>query len=204
MGIQTKDLNPDSLTPRLRGVTEKPLTLYTTMTYRSIIHLSFFISVVLLLSGCGGERLPPGIPKLYPATITVMQDGNPLAYAEVIIMNVDPTVNWSAGGATDKNGTLKLRTMGRYDGAPLGKYKVAVRKRETPDITLPTSSNNADMAREYSRIMKEIENNTFDIVDPKFYLGLTELVIEITHSNRKFTVDVSPAVRIHVPPPQKG
>ena len=171
------------------------------MNYRSIIVSCLFASCILLFSGCGGEQLPPGIPKLYPATLTVMQDGKPLADAEIIMINVDPSTNWSAGGVTDQNGVLKLRTMGRYNGAPVGKYKVAVQKTETPDISLPYDppydppSDPAEL-REYNRLVKEIRDNTFLLVDEKFSIEKTELEVEITPTELKVTVDVSPAVRV--------
>jgi hypothetical protein len=181
-----------------------PSTNNHQMNYRLIV-LYLLVSTVLFLSGCGGEQLPPGIPKLYPATITVVQDGHPLAGAEVIILNADPSTNWSAGGVTDSNGVLKLKTMGRYAGAPLGTYKVSVSKIEVPDITLPSDVPDDPAERkEYNRIVKEIENNTFYIVDPKFKLGRSQLKVEITPSNLHHEVDVSPAIRVKVPPAQQG
>ena len=174
------------------------------MTYRFVVFSCLSASIVLMLSGCGGERLPPGIPKLYPATLTVMQDGNPLAGAEVIIINTDPAVNWPAGGITDQNGVLRLRTMGRYDGAPAGTYIVSVSKREVPDIILPDEPSTPEEQREYNRLFREIEENTFDLVDPKFGLGVSQLEIEITPSSFRVEVDVSPAVRIKVPPSPRG
>ena len=175
------------------------------MNYRFAVFSPLFVSAILLCTGCGGEKLPPGMPKLYPATITVIQDGRPLAGAEVIILNVDPSANWSAGGVTDNSGTLKLRTLGRYNGAPVGKYKVAVIKIENPDIALPSGSpSTPEERKEYDRLLKEIEDNTFYLVDPKFGLEKTELEVEITPSNLKVTVDVSPAVRIKVPPASRG
>ena len=180
------------------------MAIIMTMNSRCIIHSCFLASLILLLSGCGGERLPPGMPKLYSATITVTQDGAPLVGAEVIILNVDPSVSWSAGGTTDENGTLKLRTMGRYNGAPAGRYKVAVRKVETPNIALPPLPTNPEQAKEYRRVMQEIEDNSYYLVDERFYIGRTELEVEITPSARQFTVDVSPAVRVKVPAQPSG
>ena len=175
------------------------------MNIRFIILLCFFALVIPLFSGCGGEQLPPGIPKLYPATLTVTQDGKPLADAEIVMINADPSTSWSAGGVTNQNGVLKLRTMGRYEGAPVGKYIVAVQKIETLDIKLPDEmpSDSAGL-REYNQLAKKIEDNTFYVVDPKFGLGKTELEVEITPSNLKVEVDVSPAIRVKVPSAQGG
>ena len=171
------------------------------MTYRFIIFPSLFASIALFLSGCGGEKLPPGMPKLYPATVTVTQDGNPLAGAEVILINVEPSErNWSTGGTTDANGVIRLRTLGRYTGAPIGTYLVAVSKIEAPDINLPSETpDDPEERREHNRLVREIAENTFYVVDPKFGLGRTELTVEVTPSNLSHTIDVSPAVRIRVP-----
>ena len=174
------------------------------MNFRMILPLCLVMACFLMFSGCG-EKMPPGLPKLYPATITVMQDGQPLAGAEIVVINTDPATNWSAGGLTDSNGVVKLRTMGRYDGAPLGTYKVGVRKEEIPNITLPMEvpSDPAEM-REYNRIVKDIEDNTFLLVEDKFSIINTQLEVEITASNLNGTVDVSPAVRVKAPPVPKG
>lgn len=58
--------------------------------------------------------------------------------------------------------------------------------------------------RKYNQLVKQIEDNTFYLVDPKFALGVTELEVEITPSNLHVTVDVSPAIRAKVPPAPKG
>jgi hypothetical protein len=160
--------------------------------------------LLCFVAGCGGERLPPGMPKLYPAAITVTQDGKPLEGANIVLFNIDSDAKWSAGGVTDQDGVLKLRTMGRYAGAPAGTYKVSVSKIETPGISLPDEPSTPEARREYNRIAKEIENNTFYTVDPKFGLGKTKLEVEITPTNLKLSVDVSPAVRIKVPPEPRG
>ena len=174
------------------------------MTYRFANFSCLCVFVFLLFAGCGGDKLPPGIPKLYPATLTVIQDGKPLAGAEIIMINVDPAINWSAGGVTDQNGVLKLRTQGRYNGAPAGRYKVAVEKTEIPDIVRPEEPSNSEEMTEYNRIIREIRENTFHVVDQKFGMEKTKLEVEISPSNLKVTVDVSPAVHVKVTPAPRG
>ena len=170
-------------------------------------------ALTLSFSGCGGEQLPPGMPKLYPATLTVMQDGKPLAGARVTMMNTDPEVNWPTGGTTDNNGVIRLMTMGRYNGAPAGTYRVYVSKIEMPEIpdilrsdppSGPDGRPDQDVRQEYNRLVREINENSFYVVDPKFALtpgneGSTGLEVEIAPSNFRVTVDVSPAVRIPAP-----
>jgi hypothetical protein len=92
--------------------------------------------------------------------------------------------------------------MGRYNGVPVGTYRVAVRKIEAPDIVLPGEMpDDPEGRREFNRLAREIEENTFHLVDPKFWLGgASRLEVEITPSDLRITVDVSPAVRIKVTP----
>ena len=95
--------------------------------------------------------------------------------------------------------------MGQYKGAPLGKYKVGVRKVEVPDINLPLIiPSDPEGMREYNRIAKEIEDNTFLLVEDKFSITNTQQEVEITASNLNGTVDVSPAIRVKAPPVPRG
>jgi len=88
-----------------------------------------FTAVVLLgilfIAGCGGQKLPGDLPKLYPAQIEVTADGEKLAGAGVTLSLVGGAGE-SVGGSTDAKGIAKLYTRGQYAGAPAGKYKVCV------------------------------------------------------------------------------
>ncbi|MDR1493714.1 MAG: carboxypeptidase-like regulatory domain-containing protein [Planctomycetaceae bacterium] len=172
----------------------------------SLFCLSILTYLCLFPLGCI-QKLPPGIPTLYPAEITIIQDGKPLADASVVIINLTPSVNWSGGGNTNKNGVLKLKTMGQYHGVPLGKYKVSVQKIEYPgDIVLPLNPPYEDKAamKEYNRLLKKYEDNTFQLVDNKFSLINTPLVFEVTPQNLRITLDVSPAIRMKAPTSPQG
>ncbi|MCL2623091.1 MAG: carboxypeptidase-like regulatory domain-containing protein [Planctomycetaceae bacterium] len=137
------------------------------------------------------------MPRLYPATVTVMQDGKPLAGAEVFLLNLDTSVNWPVGAITNASGVAVLRTNGQYPGAPEGQYKVTVRKTEIPDLELPVEVPIDPAGRtEYNRIQQEIHNNTFDLVEEEFMrLAKTPLTLAITPNQLKLELDVSPAVR---------
>ena len=81
---------------------------------------------ILLFSGCGEPR-PDGMPKLYPVTLTLEQEGKPLAEATVILVPQFPCT-WTVGGITDTSGRVQLKTHGKHDGAPAGNFKICVRK----------------------------------------------------------------------------
>ena len=93
-----------------------------------------FLSLVFVVSlGCG-SKMPPGMPKLYPATATVtFEDGKPVGGASVIFRLTDPvlTRTWLHAGTTDSDGKVKLMTDGEYPGIPAGKYSVTIEKYET-------------------------------------------------------------------------
>ncbi|MDR1959235.1 MAG: carboxypeptidase-like regulatory domain-containing protein [Planctomycetaceae bacterium] len=169
-------------------------------------YLLLLLPVFSACSGCG-QKLPPGIPKLYPATLTVVQDGKPLADAAVVMLDVDSSQTWAIGGTTDKNGILKLKTMGQYNGAPLGKYQVSVSKTEYPtDIVLPVEPpyGHPEAMKEYLRLKKEYEDHTFMLVDPKFSLINTTIVVELAKGNLNVIVDVSPVIHVKIPPVPQG
>lgn len=87
------------------------------------------VACLLLVSGCGGQKLPDGMPKLTPTVLTITCDGAPLDGALVSLIPLDPANSrWNAGGTTDKDGKLKARTMAQYDGVAPGKYKITVQK----------------------------------------------------------------------------
>ena len=86
------------------------------------------VLVAPLMSGCGKQSLPEGLPKLYPLTLDLLQEGEPLVEATVSLYPVGSTSTWSSGGFSDQNGHAVIVTHGGFDGAPVGKYKVAIVK----------------------------------------------------------------------------
>ena len=88
------------------------------------------VFVAVATTGCDAAKKPPGMPKLYPATITVIQDDKPLSGAVVALIPEDAGNQWSSGGVTDAKGQLKLMTYGQFPGVPAGKYKVCISKQE--------------------------------------------------------------------------
>ena len=89
----------------------------------------FAISCILLLAaGCTQQR-PDGLPKLYPVSLRVVQEGKPLDGASLVLRTADAdALPWTIGGKTDDSGTLVLWTHGKYKGVPAGKFKVVVSK----------------------------------------------------------------------------
>lgn len=91
------------------------------------------LAAIVLLAGCGGEKLPT-----VPVKGTVTYNGKPLDGADVAFVPKDPEGGGrGASGVTDSQGNFKLQTFLVGDktaaGALPGEYLVSVSKRE--DIT---------------------------------------------------------------------
>ena len=151
--------------------------------------LLMLTAVALPLIGCGGEKLPPGMPPPVPCEIVVTQEGQPLAGAVVRLQPIDNS-DWSAVGRTDESGKLTVYTADRFKGAVPGKYKVIVSKTET----------------EKGKAVSSAEAEGRDTSPASYYLvgeqyqsaSKTPLEIEVSKGTPTHTVDVGKAVRIKI------
>ena len=110
------------------------------MKYNIFLLLSQALVLAVSL-GCGA-KLPPGMPKLYPATVSVnFDDGKPVGGASVIFRLTDPVLprTWLHAGTTDSEGKVKMMTDGEYLGIPAGKYTVTIEKYEVEGTTAKTA-----------------------------------------------------------------
>ena len=111
----------------------------------------------------------------------------------------EETRQWPASGVTNADGVALIRTGGRFDGAAQGRFRVKVDKIERPvnpfaDHADGDSPNHQDYLRE----QRNVEANTFIVVDQKFSSNDTPLSIEVARGQRNHSVDVSPAVRVRM------
>lgn len=147
--------------------------------------------LTLSLSGCGTSK-PEGFPDLVRATITVTQEGQPLADAVITLTPSDGGKNWAIGGTTDSTGKLALRTYGTHDGAPLGKFKVAV----TKEIHEGLEEYQAAMDREDQAAANKAVVKAFSVVEATYgSASTTPLEIEIVKGTTNYQVDVGKAVK---------
>jgi hypothetical protein len=157
---------------------------------RNLLALFVLTAVVLPLSGCGGEQLPPGMPPPVPTEIIVMQGGSPLSGAVVRLHPVDGSP-WTAGGRTDASGTAVVITADRFRGAVPGKYKITVSKTESPQPGAPLPSGETDGVA--------TSPASYNLVEAQFGLvSTTTLEIEVSRGTPTHTVDVGTAVRIRI------
>ena len=84
---------------------------------------------VAMFSGCFGPPKPDGLPPTHPCVITITQSGEPLASASVRMKSEDESLQgWLVAGFTGEDGKARMWTHGKWEGAPLGKFKVTVEK----------------------------------------------------------------------------
>jgi len=96
-----------------------------------IIFLLVALVTLLVVGGCSKQLKPDGLPPLYPVSIMVIQDGQPLAGALISLHGTeDSPLKWGVHGITNSSGRAVLLTHGIHSGAPAGEYAVTVNKVE--------------------------------------------------------------------------
>ncbi|MDR3232326.1 MAG: hypothetical protein LBT46_01430 [Planctomycetaceae bacterium] len=146
------------------------------MKHLIIITLLIFVT---LIAGCRDTSKPVDLPKLYPCTITITQEGVPLAGAMIELLPADgSSVKYRAVTVTGEDGKAAMATY-RHAGVPVGKFKVVVDKDDFG------AAKNAD---------------TYRLVEAKYSSAeTTPLEIEITGKGRvEKTFDVGKAVKVLV------
>ena len=162
------------------------LLLFLTFCFNTMRTISIFSLIVslLFLSGCG-ERLPDGMPKPHPVTIQVVSEGNPVEGASVMLFPEDVTSRWGGGGVSDSSGNVVIRTLGQFNGAPAGRYKVMISKLEITESTDPRVLRSGD------------PNDYFDLIDPKLSNIENPVIwVEVVPGRNVFVQEVGPLVRI--------
>ena len=157
--------------------------------------------VLLVFSGCLSEPRPAGFPKLVPCALLITQEGQPLADASVSLFPVESGNKWSSGGMSDANGLVRLRTHGKFDGVPVGKYKVVIQKQITEGKTdsAPMHASPQEIA-EFERRRKANPPRTYNLVETVFTSPQTttlEINVE-KKSKNPLTLDAGKAVRAEV------
>ena len=98
------------------------------------------ITILLMLAigsvvGCSQQLKPNGFPPLYPVSILVVQDGQPLGGALVSLHGTkDSPLKWGVFATTDSNGKAIFVTHGKFYGAPEGDYLITVEKGEEVQV----------------------------------------------------------------------
>jgi len=174
------------------------VALIISLTIRKIMPLKKLLIVALLsialVAGCGGPRLPDGMPTLYPVTITVTQDGSPLDDAVVMLSG---TEQWISTGRTDARGNAVLYTQSFYTGVPEGTFSVTVTKIAEEGERPPRRPFDPESARIYAEYQRSGQTfRQFNTVPARYREAeTTPLTVEIQRGVRNVTVNVEGTVR---------
>ena len=157
---------------------------------RTIFIIFSFIAALSLQMGCGKDiNRPDDLPKLYPVSVTVTQEGKPLPGATVTLNSKTPTKYGTCSAETDASGVAVLRTYG-YNGAPLGQYTVMVEKRGVEGAR--------ETKDEYGTTMMS-GGKIYQYVDAKYTNeGSTPFSIDVTEKGAKEAFEVGAPVRLYL------
>lgn len=155
-----------------------------------VMHVNQTVALASLcllgVCGCSGQSIPDDLPELYPTTLTVHQSGTPLVGASVQLVAADPALQkWVSGGSTNEKGEVVVMTHGKFEGAPVGKFKVTVNKT----LTEGQSAGNDPGVSNPVKI--------YDLVETKFRsITTTPVEVEImAGENNLDVIDVGVAVK---------
>lgn len=164
------------------------------------VPFSVLLGILASVIGCNEPRLE-GMPDTYPTSITITQDGAPLAGATVVLYPEDSSLTrWPVGGITDEQGKADMMTSSKYAGAPAGKFKVIVSKTVTEGDPLPKHPGQGatrDQINEYDRALKTGKFEIFKVVEKTYRTaGTTTLNVEVSAAGENnLTHDVGKAVK---------
>lgn len=154
--------------------------------------LALLLFPALLLSGCGGEKIPDGMPELHPYTILVTQDGKPLEGASIALYAT--STSEVPTGLTGANGKAEMLTRS-FKGVPDGEFKVSVKKEvPTPSKYGETAPPTDDQMGEWMANRAKEYRPTHCYVDAKFADANSSGVTVTTTGASEGTVDVGAAV----------
>lgn len=162
---------------------------------KNICRLGILVALLSVLPGCGPRR-PGDMPKLYPCTVTLMQEGIPLKHATVILLPEDPEIKWGIAGNTNENGKATLLTSGDFKGVPMGTYKLTVSKTmylgDEPEPEDPSM---------YDAWQQRMMNNEFSVpyylVDPKYSApATTPLSLTVPKGGLEETIDLGKSIKV--------
>jgi hypothetical protein len=99
--------------------------------FKQLFYLLIIIPILLACGGCSRDNRPADIPRLFPVTLLITLDDQPLDDALVVLhMENGPDAKWTVGSRTNTAGQAIITTHGQFRGAPAGKFKVCVSKSE--------------------------------------------------------------------------
>lgn len=165
---------------------------------RTLISFITLLLAAPFLTGCGGPARPEGMPRLYPASIEVKQEGTPLEGATVTLVAESAELGrWVPSGITDTAGVVVLQTNGLHKGAPLGNFKVVIEKRVTEPHPHPEwagADRGTPEEAKYDQLDRARKMHNY--VEPQ-YSSMTDtpLKIDIVANQKVYPVDAGKKIQ---------
>ena len=102
------------------------------LSFSTCLHLSLYLSLSVLLIGCGSETGP----RCHPVEGKVLYQNQPLAEAMVVFHPLVPPAEKIPQpiGNTNAEGRFVMTTLKSGDGAPIGEYAITIELREPRQI----------------------------------------------------------------------
>jgi len=164
-----------------------------------------FCALLLLIFVMGCVRnVPADLPKLYPLTVTVIQDDKPLDEATVQLISKDEGSRWSACGVTDSSGNVTFFTQGKYQGVPAGMYLAVVTKTFTEPSQYAGKQQPVDVDyQEWQRRLGAERLKSYNVIDYRY--GAKETtpleVIAGPDAPKQQQVNIGKSIREEIKPP---
>ncbi|MDR2706110.1 MAG: hypothetical protein LBC02_10060 [Planctomycetaceae bacterium] len=157
--------------------------------------LMLFLPIPILV-GCFSKE-PDGFPHVYPATITITQDGKPLEGAVVVLEHPTERTRWSAGGKTDATGSVQPATVqGNYSvsGVPAEDFLVTIMKNPVVEID-QTVDPETLTPQERDRLNAEYEQK---MIEARKAVGIPEILSDPQKTPLRWKVTTSGTNVLHV------
>ncbi len=157
------------------------------MKFRIAIVLCLMIMVV---TGCNRSKKPEGFPDVVKVSVVITQENAPLTDAQIELIPEDSAMDrWPVTGTTDASGKATLVTYGKFEGCPIGKYKVTVVKDDidTKKVEVPEGVDPAEVKTAPGKIYSFVE---LKYTDPK----KTTLEVTVEKGTKTVTLDVGKKV----------
>ena len=158
----------------------------------SAVALWSILGSILFIAGCGGQKLPSDLPKLYPAQIEVTGNDGAKLEGAMVTLSFIGGAGEPVGGVSDANGIAKLYTRGQYAGAPVGKYKVRVDWNliiEGPTSQKPAPTDPAELKRYRQKVYTERQSKP-GLAAKYGNVDTTPLEVEIGEGKNSFPLEV--------------
>ena len=127
------------------------------------------------LSGCG-QRLPDrpsGMPETIPCILTLTFGGEKIEGVAVLLTPKDKSQRWYAGGTTDQDGKVVLKTGGHYDGVVPGEYTVSFQKTGRVELD-----------------KDDMPVRSHSVIPPKYTAGQSKEMITVTNEKSVYVFEL--------------